>query len=168
MLTQGYDRSSGRAGPYVGAVTTYTIPMGAAVAVASTAVAAGIVYAGVITIPAGMKFTVTDVRSYQGIVATAAGALSIGTTAGGTDIVNAGAIPVAGAVASTTYTVVGLSTGSPPTVDGGLTGAFIYVQITGGALATIAAPLCVSITGFVSGPPASVAARTVVGTGFAG
>lgn len=155
MLTRNYDRGTNRDGPVSGSVFTLNAQVGASVA--GTAVAAAAVHHVVVPVPAGMTITITDVKSYQGVVATAAGTLRVGTTAGGQEIVADSTLAVNASAAVTTHTVVGGSVAAT---------GFIYVQVTGGAGATIAAPVGVSITGFVSAAPTSVGPRTVSGTGF--
>lgn len=152
-LISHYDRTTGGSCPVAGAVVTFHAQIGASVA--GTAVASTAVHEVVIPIPAGMTFKVTDVVSYQGIVATAAAALRIGTTAGGQEIVADSQLAVAGAAATTVHTVV---TGATAT-------SRIFVRVTGGSGGTVAAPVGVSITGYVLAVPTTVTTRGVAEVG---
>lgn len=149
MLTQGYDRSSGRTGPYAGALTSFPINFGTIVS--STT------YTHAVKLPAGMAFYITDITSFCGTVGAAGVSLTVGTSA-------ANGAEVVALVALTT----GLQTHTLAS-NAVAAGGTIFLQlISGAATGTIVAPAAVTITGFVAAAPTSVGPRTVVGTGFAG
>lgn len=145
MLTRFYDRANDRDGPVSGAISVIVLDF-------STAVANSDTLFKHISWPAGLKFKITDIAVWCGSV-TSDPSLTIGTTAGGAEVVAA----VNLATGLNTCTVIDYA----PTAGG-----LIDVRITADSGDAIALPVTVTITGFVMAAPTSVGPRTVVGTGF--
>jgi len=136
-LTRFKDARAGVDGPVSGALQSFSVEFLAITASETDEKIA-------VQLPTGMQMEVTDVSSFSGAVGAAGALLSVGTESDGEQIV-ADVAMVAGAMQ---HTIVEGSVGAA--------GA-IYVQIVGGAsTGTVAVPICVTITGYVSAPPTSV------------
>lgn len=145
MLTSFYDRTTGGAGPVIGALHVVTIDFDAIIAAETDEKIA-------IQLPTGMVMEITNVSSFTGAVGAAGATFSVGTTSSGQEIV-ADVAMVAGAMQ---HTIVEGTVAAAGTV---------YVQIVGGAATgTVALPIAVTITGYVLVQPTVLNPRTVSGT----
>lgn len=145
MRTSFSDRTGGT-GPVIGGLFSVTVGFDNITAAETDTKIA-------IQLPAGMSMKVTDVSSFTGAVGAAGVTLNVGTTSGGTDIVNAAAV----VAAAKQYTVVANTVAA---------GGTVFVQLVGGAsTGTLALPIAVTITGYPTAAPTSLATRTITGTG---
>lgn len=136
-LTRFYDRQSGRCGPVIGALQSFSVEF-------ANIVAAETDEQVMLQLPAGATFEISDVSSFTGAIGAAGVTFSVGTTTGGEEVV-ANVAMVAGVM---NHTIVEGTVG-PATL--------VYVTLTGGAsTGTAAAPIVVTITGYISTPPTSV------------
>lgn len=137
-VTRFYNRDSNQDGPVSGALQIITMGLHTAVLTNTTTIRQ-------IHLPAGMGFEVTDIELFCGTV-TSDPAITVGTTAAGTQL-------VAAANLATGANVLTIKDGT--VAAGGL----IDIRIVTDTGDAIALPVSINVIGHVTSPPTSVAYR---------
>ena len=130
-----YDRQSGECGPVIGAFCPITISC-------QTAIGNSESLQHCVQLPTGARYRVTDVTAYCGTVTSDPG-VSVGSTLGGTEIVNAGALST-GAAQLTVRDYTPAATG------------IISVYIIADAGDAVALPCTVTLWGYMSEEPTAL------------